>query len=338
MAPKTTKTPLRLLLDVREHALHAALERDHPDLRHERCPLDLGDAQVRGPGDTLVLVLERKTLADLSASVKDGRYREQTARLLANVPRERVVYVIEAPAQYHIYSAGAGGGAAGAGWGCLPPATLRSCLLSLQFRKGVRVVVTAGPAETAGFLHSCTAYLARDDMAAFTGGQPGGWAPRGELPVGSEPLHYTLVREACPTAQDTADPPDALPDALLPVGPIRPVLPAGGPIRPVLPAGGPIRARHAHSVAACLAAAVHARKRDNLDPERCFLLQLCQLPGVSVKTAAELGKRFGTWGGLQAQLSHLSAGERLKALAGVPMVGKKTAATMERFIWQCTPA
>lgn len=102
--------------------------------------LDLGDAQVfvaAGPagGETApapapAWLVERKTQADLVASIKDGRWREQKQRVLANVPLERVVYVVE--------------GAAGFAYdartrhvpGLTSPAALQSCLLNAQFRDG----------------------------------------------------------------------------------------------------------------------------------------------------------------------------------------------------------
>ena len=42
-----------------------------------------------------VCIFERKTVEDLAASIKDGRYREQKKRLLSNFPREKIFYIIE---------------------------------------------------------------------------------------------------------------------------------------------------------------------------------------------------------------------------------------------------
>ena len=41
------------------------------------------------------LVVERKTVADLVASIHDGRYREQKQRLLVEYPTSHIVYIIE---------------------------------------------------------------------------------------------------------------------------------------------------------------------------------------------------------------------------------------------------
>lgn len=76
-----------IFLDTREHALIGAM----PNAVVKN--LELGDINII-MGDAL-FVFERKTLADVAASVKDGRYREQKARILASVPAHRVTYIIE---------------------------------------------------------------------------------------------------------------------------------------------------------------------------------------------------------------------------------------------------
>ena len=42
-----------------------------------------------------ILVFERKTTSDLLASINDGRYREQNPRLLANLSKHKICYLIE---------------------------------------------------------------------------------------------------------------------------------------------------------------------------------------------------------------------------------------------------
>ena len=45
--------------------------------------------------ENVMLIIERKTIDDLRASIKDGRHREQKSRLLANYPLEKIYYLIE---------------------------------------------------------------------------------------------------------------------------------------------------------------------------------------------------------------------------------------------------
>ena len=54
----------------------------------------IGDIQINHPNVTIIL--ERKTMKDLAASIKDGRYKEQKARMLANKqPNMVLIYIIE---------------------------------------------------------------------------------------------------------------------------------------------------------------------------------------------------------------------------------------------------
>lgn len=43
----------------------------------------------------LICIFERKTIEDLAGSIKDGRYREQKKRLLDNIPKSKILYIIE---------------------------------------------------------------------------------------------------------------------------------------------------------------------------------------------------------------------------------------------------
>ena len=53
----------------------------------------LGDIHITYK--TLNYIFERKTLQDLQASIVDGRYKEQKARLLSNISQKYITYIIE---------------------------------------------------------------------------------------------------------------------------------------------------------------------------------------------------------------------------------------------------
>lgn len=64
----------------------------------KRGRLDVGDVLVKANGETLII--ERKSTADLAASISDSRYHEQKARQLAAVSldetqKTRIVYLVE---------------------------------------------------------------------------------------------------------------------------------------------------------------------------------------------------------------------------------------------------
>jgi ERCC4-type nuclease len=78
-------------LDMREHGLIKELKKPFSTYA-----LDVGDIWI-GKKDKPALILERKTAADFSSSVTDGRYREQRGRLLAYSQElgSKIAYVIE---------------------------------------------------------------------------------------------------------------------------------------------------------------------------------------------------------------------------------------------------
>ena len=59
--------------------------------------MDLGDIEIKYKNsDETFILIERKTMKDLIASVNDGRYREQKKRLLeAGIPRNKIMYLLE---------------------------------------------------------------------------------------------------------------------------------------------------------------------------------------------------------------------------------------------------
>ena len=80
---------LRFVLDNRERKL-IELFKDDPDVVVD--VLDVGDFQIL-KDDQLALIIERKTLQDLSQSIVDGRYREQKMRCMGT--GARFVYILE---------------------------------------------------------------------------------------------------------------------------------------------------------------------------------------------------------------------------------------------------
>lgn len=97
---------IRVVIDMREDDLWAHLEpyrtADGEGWWVEKAALSVGDvafyAATDVSGATPLAVFERKTAEDLGASQKDGRYREQRARLLAlRGAKTAIAYIVEAP-------------------------------------------------------------------------------------------------------------------------------------------------------------------------------------------------------------------------------------------------
>lgn len=135
---------MRLIIDNREHGLFEKCEfiisNDRSYVTIEKQVLSLGDILIKTDEGKDVMIVERKTLSDLLASIKDGRYEEQSHRLknASGFPSHNIVYIIEG-----MFS------------------TLRtvmekklviSTIASLNYFKGFSVIRTSGIQETAEML------------------------------------------------------------------------------------------------------------------------------------------------------------------------------------------
>ena len=92
---------IQLIIDSRGGALYervCSIRLCDAPITIERKSIELGDIHIiiHGDGQVLrTLIFERKTLPDMVASITDGRYREQKARLLSNVESRNIVYIVE---------------------------------------------------------------------------------------------------------------------------------------------------------------------------------------------------------------------------------------------------
>lgn len=112
--------------------------------------MDLGDAGIYDNGKELLL-FERKSLVDLSSSIRDGRYAEQSLRLknqeLAN---HNVVYIIEGSMEQYKNNPR---------FKSIHYKTLMSAMVSLNYFKGFSVVRTWNTLETIDLIMSYVAKI-----------------------------------------------------------------------------------------------------------------------------------------------------------------------------------
>jgi len=85
------KNEIIIKIDTREKEIVEKLK-DNEFVKIEQ--LDIGDIQFL-INDEIILMIERKTLSDLSNSIKDGRLREQKLRLISTCDNEKIMYIIE---------------------------------------------------------------------------------------------------------------------------------------------------------------------------------------------------------------------------------------------------
>jgi ERCC4-type nuclease len=149
IAKTKDKTKYRVLLqiDEREHHLHDELSKILQGIDMERCVMPIGDmalyllspSAADGHDERKLLqIYERKSVADLLASILDGRYKEQCFRMTNTVELSphNMVYVIE---------------------GTLVKDEVKrrrifSAMTTLQFFKGMSVMRTSSVVETAELL------------------------------------------------------------------------------------------------------------------------------------------------------------------------------------------
>ena len=117
--------------------------------------LPLGDIII-GDGEKELIIIERKSLSDLSASIKDGRYEEQSYRLngLDTFHNHNVVYMVEG--DFKRFNT------------AMDKLTLYSAMFSLNYYKGFSVVRTFDLTDTATMICNMASKLKRStDRTAF---------------------------------------------------------------------------------------------------------------------------------------------------------------------------
>lgn len=140
-------------IDAREKDLISLIRTKYPEEKIIVESLPLGDCileRTNSPNSNEKIIIERKSVLDLVASIKDGRYNEQSYRLNGNaVHNHNVVYLIEgdvnrlrqAKEKQMVYSA----------------------MFSIQYFKGFSLMRTFNMDETATYICNCAAQLDKKD-------------------------------------------------------------------------------------------------------------------------------------------------------------------------------
>jgi ERCC4-type nuclease len=132
-------------------ATRPAVLNNRHEIKSERLPLGdiiLHDPTAQGQGRDIVL-FERKTLNDLAASIQDGRYKEQSFRLIENATAtgfhtHNIVYIIEGDIEQYEAKRNKNNR--------ITKTALQSAMVSLLYYKGFSVFRTMNLGETADFI------------------------------------------------------------------------------------------------------------------------------------------------------------------------------------------
>ena len=153
------------LIDFRETKLHAKLSQILP-IQPTSANLDIGDVQIvyksahaqeddlseevadtrqPPPPQSFTLLFERKTTADLVASIKDHRYSEQKSRILSSsIAPHLCTYIIEGHTMGSTHTIPGG----------ISAAVFESALIHTMYRDKIHVITTSSVDGTASYLHS----------------------------------------------------------------------------------------------------------------------------------------------------------------------------------------
>lgn len=95
---------MKIYIDERERELYTYLQQKNTNnIVIVKEVLSLGDVILKTDDDNQIIIIERKTIQDLLSSIKDGRYREQSHRLIhsSEILPHRIIYLIEGMFQNH---------------------------------------------------------------------------------------------------------------------------------------------------------------------------------------------------------------------------------------------
>lgn len=150
-------------VDFRETAIIEGLENlasSYPDITLVTENLLIGDMAICNIEGKEVMIVERKTIADLAASIRDGRYKEQSHRLHnADIHNHYIYYLVEGNIRTFKPSR----------FGKRPITwkEVMSAMTSLSFHKGFSVHRTLDPIETCMWLMQTADKLRRSKEEPF---------------------------------------------------------------------------------------------------------------------------------------------------------------------------
>jgi len=174
-----------------------SLNSDEYNVTYEN--LDVGDIILKRLGE-IFLVIERKSVVDMAHSIRDGRWREQRARMLQNYG-DKTMYIIEGVIDDR-----------SADINNISHTTLRSSIINLLIRDNIRVYFTRDIADTITTLQIMYKKLEEIETSRATSN-----------------IYLNNVK---------------------------------------------------------------VKKGDNIDPAKCYILQLSHIPGVSMNIAKEIAKIY----------------------------------------------
>jgi crossover junction endonuclease MUS81 len=123
---------MELEIDYREHDI-IDIFKVKPLIPIKICNLIIGDIIIKRDNN-IIFAIERKSISDLCASIRDGRFRDQKSRLLESIhDPSKIIYILEGKKLEH---------------GDIKMNTINSAILNLVFKHQYRVIFTESQQDT----------------------------------------------------------------------------------------------------------------------------------------------------------------------------------------------
>lgn len=144
---------MKIIIDEREPMLYerllASCVKPVIPLTITKKVIPLGDIILDYDDDNTAVIMERKSLSDLLASIRDGRYKEQSHRLIhsSGISRHNIVYIIEGILNQ---------------LSTIDRDLVYATITSLNFYEGFSVIRTSSTQETAEFVKNMAIKIQRN--------------------------------------------------------------------------------------------------------------------------------------------------------------------------------
>ena len=254
---------MKLVIDIRERALIDIcrnITQNYKTVQIETAQLPIGDIIVKTDENKEVLIIERKTFQDLLSSIKDGRYEEQSHRLThsTGIPTHNIIYLLE---------------------GMISQVDVKqrklvySTMTSLNVFKGFSILRSSSVNESADILMTMADKIDRDFM-------------RGRIPAYLRVETGILSRKESLTESESNTIP--LPREILANTPYESV--ENSEVSPPL-LNNEIKEEDHNQNVPSYSTFVKRVKKENITPDNIGEIILCQIPGISSKTASAIMKK-----------------------------------------------
>ena len=279
---------MKVIIDERERELYdksySIVQANNTYVVLSKEVLPLGDIFITTDENKHVMLIERKTLQDLLASIKDGRYEEQSYRLThsSGLPPHSILYIIEGQLSQLRSN--------------IERKIVYSALTSLNFFKGFSVIRTNNVNETAEYIVWMSEKIERNFLkCVFPYYLQPQYCKYMQMPdeitnkMKDDSLELEDIEETA-TLENTLR---SEHNSMLPSIKTAEISPKRGELftypQEVLDK------QQTEFSAANYCNVVKKVKKDNVTPENIGEIILCQIPGISSVTAIAIMKNFSSF-------------------------------------------